>query len=215
MNISAALNQIQNIGMNISTPGNTHIWVASILFMCLTSVVQAQVLIETSEGQEYKGTILDENNESLTLAIVGGDTLTFAFSEITFMDRSGKGSQAPKKHIAMGFHAGTPSYSLNFDIGVYTPHLHLRFSGGWFVEPYGFQVDVGYPIHHSTNLSVDTYLALGYSNSFASDKWKYVGIGGNIRTYVFFLSGGINVGQGDLTNPSFLVQLGIMWEIPQ
>ena len=181
--------------------------------ICATASAQT-AKITTVSGEEYRGEVLQETSDTITIQTSSGVAVKIPRSAIRLMDYSYSAEEESRKgYWSFGGFFGTPG-GLNID-------LERNFNRNWGVSialgliPQsiaGLEFNFRRRIGGSGSLTHNVELGLGsvyidYSYRTAQD-FTYLKGGYNLNWGGFHLDLGLGAGQGTFPNPQLLLQIG-------
>lgn len=114
------------------------------------------------------------------------------------------------KPTAIGLAIGTPGFiNLVMDYK-YISNYGVNVALGYFDGSRGFQINNYYTLFNSNNFTHNIGIPIGIYK-IDGKNWEYMGLAYSMQLYILHLQLGITYGQGDLSNPNVIGQLGVVF----
>lgn len=194
--------------------------------------------VTTRDGKEYRGRVVTEAGESVTL--IGSDSVEVKVPRsqiraITYGDASAdRPATTPATEAAatpppppektsfpvLGVALGTPA-GINAIVGYYVDGWGVRMSGMYLSRVNGVEFELLRNIDHKGNFSHNFHIGAGMmyvfipGDLFTLDetyRWRYFSFGYDFNWNSFHLSSGLSIGSGDFRSPQLTLQLGYVKE---
>ncbi len=183
---------------------------------------ETEDIIYLNNGTKVTGKIIKYDlNNGVVIKTEKGTEFEYKMAEIEKIEfKSKTNNQYRKTKSELGITLGMPA---NFNL-VFSKHIDdlvlkaTGFSLGTFGT--GIQIDVGYKFsefdrtYHSLNVvgGISSFSGTNNDKKWVNIKWNYVGIVYNFNTNGFFLQPGISIGEGNISSPVFLFQIGYVYQ---
>jgi hypothetical protein len=218
------MNHLCNRSIMVSPASLAKILALMAFIIVASAPVHAQVLVITTNGEEYLGRILDDTADMIALRTTDSAEVKIPKSSVRTIQYSGvDGPTGRHSYPVLGATLGTPS-GVNLLAGYSFNGWGARLSGFFLgYALFGAQLDLLKNIGTWRNFSHDIYVAAGFSQSeiytstFAGGfydvtYWDYLGVGYSLNWSGFFLSAGLSVGDGTYSSPQVMGQIGYVYD---
>lgn len=211
----------------------------SVIFLCSyhclfasdsTKVRTCKILL--TNGKEFVGEIVAEDSVAIVIKneFMDSQILKSRVRQITYFAAGESGSEervfVPEKkenntEVTIGATFGTPAVG-NIRVGVRTEKLAFHYSGGYWGDVFGFQLNPMLLLSKDEKTYHYLSALIGYSHLKSEQiyrigpytiidegvNWLYGGVGYVFNTRGFFLELGLSAGTGSFTSPQLMFQIG-------
>lgn len=163
-------------------------------------------------------------DDEVTIRTDSGSELTCKMSDVDKIEFKSAHFKNKKTSSELGVTFGTPSLG-NIVAGYHLNNLMFKASGLYLGDRRGIQLEFGYKFSEYAR-TYHAFSIVGGLQSFeffencmplterkyVEKNWKYVGIVYNMNSNGFYIQPGICIGEGDFSNPNYLIQIGYVYQ---
>ncbi|MEZ4785749.1 MAG: hypothetical protein R3F28_16935 [Candidatus Kapaibacterium sp.] len=165
------------------------------------------------DGEEYRGVIVEETNDTIRMRLNSGSMMIVPRRVVRIIDYSQRFEKASAGFWSLGAVVGTPG-AINLVVGRhFDQDWGVRLTGGYIDDMRGIQCDLlglvgensSGSLRHSLGLGVGTF-KIREGSSW--ENWTYVMGGYNLNWWGFNVDIGLSVGSGSFSNPQMQGGIG-------